>query len=214
MNKQRMKWALACAAVVAMAPVSGAMAEGFYFGASLGQAMVDLGSKSEFDALLGGIPATSELDDTGDAWNVQVGYRFNRYVGMEVGYTNFGKADYVAEITNTTQDYSVRYVSSGTSISALGFLPLGERFDIHGRAGYLHADTRVRERLEDVSTGDFVSQEFKASSNELFAGVGAAWNISPGFSLRVEYQKFFDVGDEDQTGEQDIDMVSFGVLFR
>ena len=213
MNKQRVKLAVACA-VVAMAPVSGALAEGFYFGASLGQAIVDLPSKESFDALLGGVSATSELDDTGDAWGVQIGFRFNRFVACVLGYTNFGKADYVAELTATPEDYSVRYTSSGPSLSALGIFPIGERFDIHGRAGIIYADTRVRERLEDVTTGEFISVEAKASSTDLFAGVGASWNITPSFSLRVEYAKYFDVGDEDQTGEQDIDVISFGVLFR
>jgi hypothetical protein len=44
--------------------------------------------------------------------------------------------------------------------------------------------------------------------------VGIAWNINEAYSLRAEYQHFIDVGDEDHTGEQDIDFLSFIVLFR
>jgi OOP family OmpA-OmpF porin len=211
MNKQRVKLALACA-VVAMAPVSGALADGFYFGASLGQSSTDIGSKSAFDASLG-VPVSSELDDSGDAWGVQVGYRWGSYVGMEVGYVNFGQADYVASITGTSEVVSRRFKSSGTTLSALGFFPLSS-FDLHARAGIIHADTRVRDRDEDTFTGEFISIEAKSSSTDLLAGVGAAWNIGQNFALRVEYTKYFDVGDEDQTGERDVDVVSFGVLFR
>jgi len=46
------------------------------------------------------------------------------------------------------------------------------------------------------------------------AGIGAAWNINDGYALRVEVQRYFDVGDEDQTGENDVDMLTFGVVFR
>jgi hypothetical protein len=59
-----------------------------------------------------------------------------------------------------------------------------------------------------------MSIEAKDSSIELFAGIGAAWNISQSFALRVEFQHYFDVGDEDTTGEFDIDQISFGILFR
>jgi OmpA-OmpF porin, OOP family len=215
MNKQRVRLALACA-VVAMAPVSGALAddvaEGFYFGASLGQSSADIGSKSAFDTSLG-VPVSSELDDTGDAWGVQIGYRFNNYVGMEVGYVNLGQADYVASITGTDEVVSRRFESSGPTLSAVGFFPVGS-FDIHARAGIIYADTRVRDRDELTTTGEFLSIEAKSSSTDLMAGVGAAWNIGQNFALRVEYTKYFDVGDEDQTGERDVDVVSFGVLFR
>jgi OmpA-OmpF porin, OOP family len=211
MNK-RVKLALACA-LFAMAPASGALAEGFYFGASLGQSSVDIGSKGEFDASLG-VPVDSELDDTGDAWGVQIGYRWGKYIGMEVGYVNFGKADYVAQIIGTTEEVSQRFVSTGPTLAALGFFPIGERFDVYGRAGILYADTRVRVRDEDLATGEFISFEAKGSGTELHAGIGGAWNITESFSVRVEYTKYFDVGDEDQTGEQDVDVVQFGILFR
>jgi OOP family OmpA-OmpF porin len=175
---------------------------------------MDVGSKGEFDALLGGVSATSDLDDTGDAWGVQVGYRWGKYVGMEIGYQRYGQADYVAELTATPQDYSVRFIADGISASALGYFPLGDHFDLQGRAGVLWSDVRVRERLEDVTTGDFMSVEAKDSSVEFFAGIGAAWNITPSFAVRVEYQKVLDMGDEDSTGEFDVDLVTFGILFR
>ncbi len=34
---------------------------------------------------------------------------------------------------------------------------------------------------------------------ELFAGIGANWNATPNVAIRVEYQKFFDVGDDSKS---------------
>ncbi len=53
-----------------------------------------------------------------------------------------------------------------------------------------------------------------ASQTELFAGIGAAWNVNQSFAVRAEYQRFFDVGDDKKNYEQDIDVISVGVLFK
>jgi hypothetical protein len=74
----------------------------------------------------------------------------------------------------------------------------------------------VTNRLRDVefNTGNIVHQRVDASETELFAGIGGAWNINENFVLRVEYQKFLDVGDEEKTGESDIDVFNVSVLFK
>ncbi len=191
-------------------------AEGWYSSLSGGVSKADLPSRAEFDeVVLAGEPATSSLDDTGDAWALHVGYRFNPYVAVEVGYVEFGKFRYEAELDNFPLDASVRFRSNGPLIAALGILPLGERFDLYGRGGVYFADTRIRQRVVDITDNSVVfSQEDRASSKDLFAGVGAAWNINENYALRVEAQRYFDVGDDDHTGENDVDMLTFGVVFR
>jgi hypothetical protein len=54
---------------------------------------------------------------------------------------------------------------------------------------------------------------FKAGETEFFLGVGGAWNISNSYSLRLEYQRYLDLGDDD-TGEGDVDLIGLSVLFR
>lgn len=215
MNMKRI--GLAMTAALGMLPVTASFAEGFYFGLGGGIAMPDLPSKAALDAdRLGGVPATSSLDDTGGSWNVQVGYRFIPWVAAEVGYIDFGQATYEATITATDEVYSVRYKSNGLTLSALGIIPIGQWADIHGRLGVLISNTRVRDRIEDPFTGDFLSVEAEGSDQDFFAGIGAAWNINDSYSLRLEYQRFLDVGEEGQFrgGERDIDLLTFSVLFR
>jgi len=95
-------------------------------------------------------------------------------------------------------------------------VPITRRFDLHGRLGVIFSDTRVRQRIEDPFTGDFLSVEDDGSDRDFFAGIGGAWNINESYSLRLEYQRFLDVGEEGQfrSGERDIDLLTFSVLFR
>ena len=47
-----------------------------------------------------------------------------------------------------------------------------------------------------------------------FFGLGAGLNFGPQWSINLDWQRFKDVGDEDDTGEADIDRLSLGVIFR
>ncbi|HEY0940208.1 MAG TPA: outer membrane beta-barrel protein [Steroidobacter sp.] len=121
---------------------------------------------------------------------------------------------------------SIQLTSTGVTASVLGMYPVTPRFDVHVRGGVYYADTRVTNRLRYIDgTGQLgvlqLPEVFNlrhrredASQTELIAGIGAAWNINEDFSLRVEYQKFFDVGDDDKAGESDVDIINIAVLFK
>jgi OmpA-OmpF porin, OOP family len=215
---------------VASADVS----RGFYFGLTAGSTSVDTGSTQQeldeaFALPLAAVLASSgvdvlgidsSLDDSDIGWGVQVGYRFNSYLATEVGYVDLGEALYEATLTvddgseTFPVEVSSRLVSAGPTAAVMGILPVGERFDVHAKAGAYLADTRLRARVRDVEFAEnIVHQETDAGELETFFGVGGAWNLSNNYSLRFEYQRFFDVGDDDH-GEGDIDLFALSVLFR
>lgn len=226
MNRKNTRWMSKVAAqalVLGCVPATATLAadSGFYFGITGGLATFDLPSKGSIDEFVeelfadeGLMMESSSLDDDDTAWGLHVGYRWNSYVAAEVGYVNFGTAEYRATPEGVDADLSVRARSSGPTLSVLGMLPVGERFDLHARAGVYFADTRLRVRVEDYDNDAVFSEEVKPNSENPFVGLGAAWNISDSYSLRIEYQRFFDVGDKDEIGETDIDLLSFSVLFR
>lgn len=173
----------------------------------------------------------STLDDTVSVWGLQVGYRWGKYFATEVGYSKLGEANYrlpmSIEVTATdTNGVSVsdtfageratQFVSAGPTISALGLLPIGERFDLHVRGGIYLADTRVTNRIRDVEfgNGNVVHRRVDASQTELYAGLGGAWSINESVTLRAEYQRYLNVGDNKKTGESDIDVFNLSVLFK
>ncbi|AMN45992.1 hypothetical protein ACG33_02465 [Steroidobacter denitrificans] len=220
MNQKKTCWMSKIAAqalVLGCVPATAALAAdpGFYFGISGGLATFDLPSRGSLDAELeeeGFLLESSSLDDDDKAWGLQVGYRWNSYVAAEVGYANFGTAEYRAT-DGIDGNLSLRVRSSGPTLSVLGMLPVAERFDLHARAGVYFADTRVRYREAGFDIGEDYSEGSKSSSENPFLGIGAAWNINDSYALRVEYQRFFDVGKDD-IGKFDIDLLSFSVLFR
>jgi opacity protein-like surface antigen len=233
-GKQRMAAALAAALGMVAATTASAENTGLYFGLTGGTTSVDMGgSKQDFDENFGlpiaaslelaGVDVIgfdSSLDDSDIGWGLQVGYRFNRYIAAEVGYVNLGDALYEAIMTVDDGveifpvEASVRFKSSGPTAAVLGILPIGERFDAHLKGGIYVADTRLRSRLRDVEFAEnVVHDETKASETEFFFGVGGAWNINESYSLRVEYQRYLDIGNDD-TGEGDVDLIGVSVLFR
>jgi hypothetical protein len=164
------------------------------------------------------VTATSSVDDSDNAWDAVVGYRFSPYVAAEFGYVNLGEGLYRANVTSVENGVtfhdtlSERWTSSGPTAALLGVFPFSS-FEVYGKVGMYFSSTKVREKFE-IEGQDTISDEVKASSQDVFYGIGGAWNFSENYSLRVQYQKFLNVGDNDHTGESDVDFLSVGVLFR
>lgn len=187
-------------------------------------------------------PEGSTQDDSLTPWGAQIGFRFNKWVAVEAGYVDLGEFLYsmTGTLTGTygflcdTCDPAGIYTrplagdfqrakqitSNGITASVLGMFPLSQSFDLHLRGGLYYADTRVTDRLRYMSA-EFEDDVFNlyhrrvdASQMELLAGIGGAWNINESFALRVEYQKYFDVGDDEKAGESDVDVINLSVLFK
>jgi OOP family OmpA-OmpF porin len=191
---------------------------------------------------LSAVATGSSLDDSLTPWGLQVGFRFNKWVAAEVGYVDLGELLYtlsgsiggtyafvcqqcdppavVTRNLNGGFERSLQVTSSGVTASALGMFPAGQHFDLHVRGGIYYADTRVTSRLRYIDAVDqtdvfnLLHRRTDASQTELFAGLGGAWNINDSFALRLEYQKFFDVGDDEKNGETDIDVINVSLMFK
>jgi OmpA-OmpF porin, OOP family len=214
------------ATMLGLGPTVASAQEGPYFGLFWGKGSTDI-SRSDLNELssdltiaLGGTApsGTSELNDMDSIWGAQVGYRFNRWVAAEVGYVDLGKASYVADLVsnfgggNEAYQSRGRFLSSGPTVAVLGIVPIKDLFDIYARGGIYFADTRFRVRFEFFD--GFLTAEEKAGTQELFGGLGFAWNISEDYAVRAEVTHFVDVGDDDRTGEASVTMLALGFVFR
>lgn len=201
---------------------------GFYLSANLGQAKYDV-SKDDLDELAvdsfesaGAIvlDGSSTFDDKGTPWSIIGGYRFGSYIGAEVGYLNLGEAQYrsqgevippgTATVADATLDMDLS--AKGPTLALVGFLPLGERFDLQARAGVFFADTTIdiAAAIDDERSTD----DFSANSQDFYFGIGATFYVTSQFALALDYTKFKDVGDEDETGEADVDSLTGGIIYR
>jgi OOP family OmpA-OmpF porin len=218
---ERLKLAVAALTLGLLLGASALAQEGLYSGIFGGVSMVDMGSSSGLRrSFFGNTPVdSSSLDDSDTAYGVHVGYRWNSYVATELGYVNLGEGLFEANLSDPAvvsepTVFSARFRTTGITAAMLGIFPVAGMFDFHGRAGVYYADTRYRQRQDFTTSDTFLSGESKANSFDALAGIGAAWNFNENYSLRVEYQKFLNVGDKDDTGEVDVDLLTIGVLFR
>jgi OOP family OmpA-OmpF porin len=215
------------AAAVAMSSfATSAMAQdeaaGFYFGAFGGQASYDAQDQLDeffleaFDmAGLEVLEAESDLDEA-TAFGVTAGYKFNRYFALEASYIDLGSADYSGEGLVTDGFFTIpmevgaSLEAKGPAAAAIASIPVSDAFALYGKIGLFFADSEFSVSVE----GDSVGDPLTTSTQEVFFGAGLAWSIGERFSLDLAFQRFTDVGDEEETGETDIDLVTVGFAYR
>jgi len=200
---------------------------GWYFGVTGGQAEADL-NKVEFDDLAifafesngaDVLSGSSTLDDSDTSFSLFGGYRVSEYFAVEAGYVDFGTMKYRSTgvvdpmgLPPASAAFSADVEAAGFTVAAIGSIPIGNSFDVHGRAGVLFADTEftVSAAMLDASASDSVSE----NSQDFFYGIGVGLQVGPNWSFSLDWQQFKDVGDEDETGESDVNRLSLGVIYK
>jgi OOP family OmpA-OmpF porin len=230
MLKQRIMGVIALGSLgIAMAaPATAEVQPGWYIGVSPGQSSFDI-SKDELDDVIvsayasAGAPlisGSSTFDDSDTSWSIFGGYRFNPFIAVEAGYVDLGNAPYRSSgnvnppgpVASTPASANIDFSSTGITIAAVGSLPLGEMFDLHARLGLLFADTEI-DLSTAIGTGR-ASDTLSSSSEDALYGIGAALHVGASWTLSVDWQRFVDVGDEEETGEGDIDLLSLAAAYR
>lgn len=205
MNKQ-----LVLIAFSAVLGVTSAQAAdtGFYVGGSFGQSKVSDFNGSDLDAELAtmGITSSSSTDDSDTGWKAFAGYRVMKYLAVEGAYTNFGEATANSIITApSTGVVNTTLEADAWTVSALGILPLGDKFSLFGRVGVNFWNIDV----SATGTGGGVTATASDSDEgtDWVYGVGATYSITTNLSVRGEWERYdFDDGD--------VDLLSAGVSWN
>lgn len=175
MPTQKMYLRTVCAAFLSMslAPVAMAMEDnGFSVGLDYGRTE----AKKYCDDI-----ANCHSTDKGP--KIEVGYDFNKNLGVELGYTSFGT------LFDTTQNsLNLSQKSNAITLSVLGSLPVNEWFGVYGRLGYARYDTNNSGAVDGVAVED-------ESGNTPMWGAGVKFMLNEQFALRVEYQNYADLSD-------------------
>lgn len=204
---------LVCKAVVAtlftMHAVP-ALSEGRpYFGVSLGQSKFEseLGACSEWSGILD--PGYScGGDDKDSAWKAYAGYEFNRYIAAEVGYASLGEQQETASGTISLSPESVRRQRDVWAITGalVGNLVITKSFGVTARLGLAYWN----EKLSTSASGLAGSQTTDGFSPTY--GIGLVIGLNRNTCIRLERERFSDVGDKAHAG--DVDLVSVGIAHR
>jgi OOP family OmpA-OmpF porin len=105
------------------------------------------------------------ISDRQSSFGGFVGYQFNQSMAVEAGYRRLADFD----------DVTINQ----THASVIGILPLQSNFNIYGRLGYNHLETK---------TG-LLYAGLNGSESGVLYGVGVGYNFSPNIMVRLEAQK-------------------------
>ena len=182
--------------------VPGAQAGKLYAGASLTQSTVDLGLSDIDDGSL----TSGNVDDSDTGWKAFVGFRFVKFLAIEADFIDVGGVSIAATSDGSGPDFLAGSVGAtakvdGYRVSALGIIPIGQRFSILARYGVFYWDATAT-----ISNGGMTAVAPDDDSDDFF-GAGVAWQLKSSASLRLEYELM-------TVDDTDIDTVSAGVAFR
>jgi opacity protein-like surface antigen len=169
------------------------------------------------------LDANSEFDDGGSAWSISGGYRFTRYIAVEGSYTDLGSAEYRSSgpvfipslgtrPTNLSIDIAVKMLTA----SAVAFVPVGEKFDLHGNLGLFHTYTTfdIGVSIGSGFQATSASEEGSANTAGVFAGVGASFHFTQNVGVSLDYTLFKDAVDDEDLGKSDVDALRLSLLYR
>ena len=196
---------------------------GFYAGLDAGQYSYDLdarGIEGQITDGLAGLGLTvsdprSDTSEDGFTYGVVIGYQLLPYLAIEAAWVDLGDAGYRygATVSDGTTSADLRanatIDSAGPTLSALGILPFGKGWEIYGRVGgyYGSNDTELRVAVDGVEQS--ASDDSSSSSLVWGGGIGYTREWS---TVRLDYQRFTDVGDGG--AESDVDRIAIVAIRR
>jgi len=187
-----------------------ALAEGRpYFGVSLGQSKFksDPGACSDWSGILD--PGYScGGDDKDSAWKAYAGYEFNRYIAVEVGFAKLGEQSETASGTVSLLPESVRRERKVWAVTGalVGSMAITEAFGVNARLGLAYWNEEISTRASDVAGSQTTGGVGPAY------GIGLVYGFNRSTAIRIERERFPDVGDKAHAS--DVDLVTVGVVYR
>lgn len=137
-------------------------------------------------------------DDSSTGWRAFGGYRFSPYFGYEIGYADLGK------ITQTLVGFApATFESTAIDVVLFVALPLGQDFSFFAKGGVFRWD---------VESPGFATTS--SHGQDTTYGFGMHYNFTNNFALRLEWQRYNDIGDSGTTGQSHFEVTSAGVVLK
>jgi hypothetical protein len=210
-------WGAVPALLLGLAASVPAQAGDLYAGVGVGQAkMTDTRACGVARNLLNDGYSCSSTDRTNNGLKLVAGYQLMDILGFELSYLNFGgtsaNASGTAKGTTTATTAKTEFEAKGFAFAAIGTLPVTKDFGVIGRVGIFRWN--VESTASIPSGGTVTAKDTKPGFTFDNIGVGFKYAISKSMDMRVEWERFKDVGDTHITGQGDIDLITLGLLFN
>ena len=184
---------------------------GWYVGIGLG----DVRANYEIADYDDGSVSAGLVDNSDSAWKVFGGYESNRYLAIEVGYSDLhNDADKRTTFSGISNGTGSRFVSlpggavsvdiddiSGYFLAATGSLPLTDRFDLRAKLGAISWDARQ-------TTIDLNQRTQIVNGTDAFIGFEMGLRFGSGIEIRGEVERYLNVSATEHT------VAALSILFR
>lgn len=141
--------------------------DGLYLGVGLGEFSTEINEIDDVDDV------DLNFDTDEDAKKIFAGWRFNRFLAVQVDQYDFGDSNLAVNLLPVSAE------TEGTAASIVGTLPIGP-IELFARAGRIWYDVNV-----DFD-GDNVVNE-SGNDNVMSAGIG--FTVAKRLNLKVEYEE-------------------------
>lgn len=211
-------------------PAAQAMQDGWFFEVAAGQANFSDVKINDIEGMSAGFfwreygadftTLESSLKQKDRSYALISGYRFNRQLALEVSYIRLGAFQYQGlgqvEESDTTLSVPVTWTfrAKGVGFGVAGTLPIGDRFELRGRAGLTTSDTRLRNRFS-VNGQQFPRTSWTASSQDFYVGAGVGVNLGYYYRVGIDWMRHRNVGKGHLTYRANVDnlLLSFNYQY-
>lgn len=214
MHSQHERKRMKRAAAVTIASLFAALAQGahaaqpdsWYVGVLAGRTHISNGCNGVSQAVQSIGYSTSNFNCSNSATAVGglVGYQFDRHLGFEIGYTDFGKpsASGVAAGTPVSADVS----PTAFNATLVWTQPIAAGFSVLGRLG-LGITT-----VKTYASSPTASTSASAQSRTGVPGIGVEYDFGR-IAARLIFDYYGKVGDSSTTGTTNLSLLSGGVTY-
>lgn len=198
---------------------------GMYLGASVGRERNEYGNgfvddiyehaaAESGDELKYSARSVNRLDNM---WWTYAGYMFTPNIGIDAGFMHLGEWTYLADANLESVGGAKPAVinatlsSHGPALSLFLRLPLTESWDVNMRLGDYYAKSQLVTGLTFDSK--FTATPQSSSGSSLLVTAGTAYGFAGHWTVRLDYLRVNQAGNDGTTGKYDVNALAAGITF-
>jgi OOP family OmpA-OmpF porin len=195
----------------AMSVAEAAPLPGWYAGIDVGRSDFRRGGGAFDEAFAAqGLTTSTSMNKHGNAYLLDLGYRFNPYFALEGGYVDLGRFNFNSNVLAPAPGTMAGSMKAyGARFSAVGIVPLPSGFSVYGKAGIYDARAKV-----DGGSPSGLSVGASRWHTDGTFGVGASYDLTKNLAASLEWNRYLKVGNSVTTGRSDIDLVTAGLSYH
>ena len=186
-----------------------------WYGAASGGSSTTSIKNSDIGVGTAGVTTSSvSKNESSSGYKLQLGYQFNPHFAVEGGYVDLGKFKGTNNTSTPAGSLSNEMSATGWNATAVGLLPMSEKFIALGKAGLLLSSAKYDlSTTGSMTTGSMPRSGSKSDINLIY-GLGLQYNLNKTLAFRAEFETFTDIRGGDSVEKRDVVLYSAGLIVK